>query len=567
MKKIILFLCVLCGNIFAQLPSKYHSYSYLTKTLNELSSQYSSHVKVESIAKTIKGNEVWVVTIGKGETENRKAILAVGGIEATQLVGSEHALRFIEQLAQSYGKVDSITKLLDNTTIYVIPRANPDASESYFVKPLVERETNYNPYDDDRDAAVDEDDVDDVNKDGIISWIRIKDPRGEWIVNPDDLRLMKKADAGKGEKGIYRLLSEGIDNDKDEEWNEDGVGGTDFNRNFTFNYQFFGKNSGVHQISEIETKAIADFVFDHSNIALIFSFSSNDNLNNAWKNEPPKGESPVISSVTKDDEDYFGLISKKFAEITKLCEASFGKDAPKAVKGEGAFIEWAYYHAGRWSFAARPWWVGDIPKVKDTTSSKDSTKKSVDPKKDDKDKSDDPNIKILKWYDAIGAKDIVMDWKKFNHSDFPNQEVEIGGVKPFVLFNPPAESLNAFSKPYSEFITFLATQLPAISLANQKAEKVSANVFRVSVDVVNNGYFPTNSGMGVKTRWVRNVRVVLNPGKGNSVSSGKTKQILDPIKGSGGYKTISWIVVGKGSITVTAESPVAGKAELKIDLR
>ena len=222
MKKIILFLCVLCGNIFAQLPSKYHSYSYLTKTLKELSSQYPSHVKVESIAKTIKGNEVWVVTIGKGETENRKAILAVGGIEATQLVGSEHALRFIEHLAQSYGKVDSITKLLDNMTIYVIPRANPDASESYFVKPLVERETNYNPYDDDRDAAVDEDDVDDVNKDGIISWIRIKDPRGEWIVNPDDLRLMKKADAGKGEKGIYRLLSEGIDNDKDEEWNEDG---------------------------------------------------------------------------------------------------------------------------------------------------------------------------------------------------------------------------------------------------------------------------------------------------------------------------------------------------------
>ncbi|MDP1678509.1 MAG: M14 family metallopeptidase [Bacteroidota bacterium] len=561
MKKIILFLCVLCGNLFAELPSKYHSYNDLSKFLKQLSSQYSSHIKVTSIAKTLKGNDVWIVTIGKGETENRKAILVVGGIEAPQLVGSDHALRFIEQLAQSYGKTDSITKLLDNTTIYVIPRANPDASESFFAKPLIEREINYNPYDDDRDAAVDEDDVDDVNKDGIISWMRIKDSRGEWIVNPDDTRLMKKADAGKGEKGIYRLLSEGIDNDKDEEWNEDGVGGTDFNRNFTFNYQFFGKNSGMHQISEVETKAIADFVFNHSNIALIFSFSSNDNLNSAWKNEPSKGDSPVISSVTKEDEDYFGLISKKFGEITKL------KDAPKAVKGEGAFAEWAYYHSGRWSFSVRPWWAGEIPKSKDTSVVKDSTKKSSDMKKDDKEKSDDPNVKILKWYDTIGAKDVTVPWTKFNHPDFQNQEVEIGGVIPFVLSNPPADSLNNYSKPFSNFITYLAGQLANISLSNKKVEKIADNVFRISVDVVNNGYLPTNNGMGIKTRWVRNVRVMMDAGKGNSISSGKTKQILEPIKGSGGFKTVSWTVVGKGSITINAESPVAGKAELKIELK
>ncbi len=561
MKKIILFLCVLCGNIFAQLPSKYHSYDDLTKALKQLTSQNSSLLNYESIAKTIKGNDLWVVTIGKGETENRKAILVVGGIEATQIVGSEHALRLIEHLVQSYGKIDSITKLLDKTTVYVIPRANPDASESFFAKPMVERETNYSPYDDDRDAAIDEDDVDDVNKDGIISWMRIKDPRGEWIVNSDDARLMKKADAGKGEKGIYRLLSEGIDNDKDEEWNEDGIGGTDFNRNFTYNYQFFGKNSGVHQISEVETKAIADFVYDHQNISVVFSFSSNDNLNSAWKNEPSKGESPVILSVTKEDEDYFGMMSKKFGEITKL------KDAPKASKGEGSFSEWAYYHSGRWSFSTRPWWTGELPKSKDTSSAKDSTKKSSDSKKDDKEKSDDPNVKILKWYDAIGSKDIAVPWTKFNHPDFPNQDVEIGGVKPFVLTNPPAESLNAYAKPFVNFITYLAGQLADISLSNQKVEKIGDNVFRVSIDVINNGYLPTNSGMGIKTRWVRNVRVVLDAGKGITISSGKTKQILEPIKGSGGYRTVSWIIVGKGSVNVNVESPVAGKAELKIELK
>lgn len=561
MKRILLSLCILGGFLFAQIPSRYHSYSDLTTTLKQLSSQYSSLIKMESIVTMVKGNDVWAVTIGKGATGNRKAVLVVGGIEATHLAGSEHALRLIEHLAQSYGRVDSITALLDNTTIYVIPRANPDASESFFAKPLAERAINYNPYDDDRDAAVDEDDVEDVNKDGIISWMRVNDPRGEWIVNPDDARLMKKADPSKGERGMYRLLSEGMDNDKDEEWNEDPVGGTDFNRNFTFNYQFFGKHSGIHQISENATRALANFVFDHPNIALIFTFSSNDNLTTAWKNEPPKGESPHITSVLKEDEEYFGFISKKFGEMSKL------KDAPKPAKGEGAFSEWGYYHAGRWSFAVRPWWAGEIPKSKDTAAAKDTTKKSAETKKEAGDKSDDWQMKTLKWYDAIGAKDVALPWTKFRHPDFPQNDVEIGGVNPFVLTNPPAESLNTFSKPFSNFITYLAQQLPVIALSHQKVEKVDANVYRVSVDVVNNGYLPTNSGMGVKTRWQRNVRVTLDAGKGNSVTGGRAKQTLDPIKGSGGYKTVSWLVVGNGEVRVTAESPTCGKAELKLELK
>jgi len=561
MKKIILVTFVLFSISAAQSPSQYHNSADLTKTLKQIVSQNSPLVKMESIVKTMIGNDLWVVSIGKGETQNHKAILVVGGMEATSLVGSEHALRFIEHLVQAYGKVDSVKKLLENTTVYIIPRANVDASESFFTKPIVEREINYNPYDDDRDAAIDEDDAEDLNNDGIISWLRIKDPHGDWIVNPDDSRLMKKADPGKGEKGMYRLLTEGIDNDKDEEWNEDQIGGTDFNRNFTYNYQFFGKNSGVHQISENETKAIIDFVFDHPNIGLVFTFSSNDNLTNSWKSEPSKSESPVISSVTKEDEDYFGLISKRFGEITKL------KDAPKAIKGEGSFSEWAYYHAGRWSFAVRPWWPGEVSQMKDTATAKDSTKKSSESKKEDKEKSDDPNVKTLKWYDAVGIKNISVQWTKFNHPDFPNKEAEFGGVKPFVLTNPPAESLDSYSRSYSNFLTFLAAQLPAISLTNQVIKKINDNVYRVSVDVVNNGYLPTNSGMGIKTRWVRNVRVIIDAGKGNSISSGKAKQTLEPIKGSGGYKTLSWIVVGKGSVVVTAESPVAGNAELKIELK
>ena len=201
MKRIFLLSFIICSISVAQ----YHSYGDLVKSLELLASQNPSLIKLQSIAKTLNGKEVWSVTIGKNETN--KAVLIVGGIEATQIVGTEHALRLIEHLSQSYGKNDSITRLLDNTTIYVIPQANPDAAEAFSTKPFGERGTNFTPYDDDRDGETDEDDVEDLNKDGIISWMRIKDPRGDWIVNPDDSRLMKKADAAKNEKGIYRLLS------------------------------------------------------------------------------------------------------------------------------------------------------------------------------------------------------------------------------------------------------------------------------------------------------------------------------------------------------------------------
>ncbi|NUN70236.1 MAG: hypothetical protein HUU02_11045 [Bacteroidetes bacterium] len=561
MKQSVLLLFLLTAYLFPQIPSRYHSNADLAAALKQLASRYSSVVTVESIAKTLNGNDLWSVRIGKSGAGERKALLIVGGIEGNQPVGTEHALRTIEWLARSYGTADSITSLLDKTTVYVIPRANPDAADAMFASPVSERETNNAPFDDDRDAAVDEDGPEDLNKDGFISWMRIRDPRGEWIIHPDDARVMRKADASKGEKGEFRLYTEGIDNDKDEQWNEDPRGGTDLNRNFTYNYQFFARNSGIHQISEAESKALADFVFDHPSIGLVLTFSSNDNVTTPWKNEPPKGEGNTVTSVAKEDEELYTALAKRFTESYGL------KDAPKPVKGEGAFSEWAYYHAGRWSLSVRPWWPGELPKAKETAAAKDSVRKPAESKKEEKDRTDDAAVKTLKWYDAIGTKDAALPWTKFKHPDFPEKEVEIGGLRPFVLSNPPAESLNAFAAPFIRYAVSVASQLPSLTIRNAAVKSLGDNVYRVTADVVNDGFLPTNSALGVKSRWVRNVRVMIDAGKSAAVSSGRTKQVLEPIKGSGGYVTVSWIVVGKGSVRINAESPVAGSADVNVDLK
>lgn len=277
-----------------------------------------------------------------------------------------------------------------------------------------------------------------------------------------------------------------------------------------------------------------------------------------------------VTSVVEEDQPYYEYISKQFLDITKLT------GAPETKKGVGAFSEWVYYHTGRWSFSVRPWWAADRAPRRDTAAG-DPARRMRPPLggRTPQSTPDQPTdeyaeqLKALKWYDAIGTKDIAVPWTKIKHPDFPDRDVEIGGAKPYVLTNPPADSLNTFAQPYMKFLTYLTGQLPTISLNNIKVEKVNDNVFRVTLDVVNNGYLPTNSNLGVRVRWPKNVYLSLNLAKDQSLASGRAKQQLSPIKGNGGFQTISWLIVGRAgsSVSVTAESPIAGKATETITLR
>src|SRR6185503_11696796 len=164
----------------------------------------------------------------------------------------------------------------------------------------------------DHDGLVDEDGPDDLNGDGLITSMRIEDPEGEFILDPTDSRLLIKADKTKGEKGVWRLLSEGRDNDHDDEWNEDGPGGVNFNRNFPYNYKFFAPWAGLHQVSEIETRALADFVVAHPNIGIVFTFGAADNLIQTLKSEAGGKRPPT--AISDDDIPYYRELGKAWRE-------------------------------------------------------------------------------------------------------------------------------------------------------------------------------------------------------------------------------------------------------------
>jgi hypothetical protein len=579
------FLLLLCKLRNAECQEAYHTYDEMTKTISQLTDTHKDIAKVESIGKTLLKRDIWAVTIGGKDADNHQAVLIVGGAEANRLIGSELTLKYLEFLLTHYGEVDSVTQLIRSTTFYFIPRVNPDASEAFFQSPRYERTFNARPIDDDKDGSIDEDGYEDLNGDGFITMMRVKDDSGEWIVHPGDLRIMKKGDPSKGERGTYKLFSEGIDNDKDDQWNEDEPGGVDFNKNFPHNYIFFSRGAGPHQISEAETRAVADFAFAHQNIAVVFTFSSNDNLMNPWKKVPGKGslseasrqprsrrfsmeddesQSRFITSVMDEDEEYFSYISKQYQDITKL------KNAPPSSKGEGSFSEWAYFHYGRWSFAANPWWIPEVESKKDTAIADTSRRTRNDTKKPEQikgkggeEKPDEysDQMKTLKWLDANGMKDGFIQWTKVKHPDFLDKEVEVGGFKPYITINPPAESSEALASKHNAFLTMLAAKLPRIAIRNIKVEPLDNKVYRLTADIVNTGYLPTNSAMGAKADWPRNVKVSLILSNNQVLASGKSIAVLEPIKGSGGRKELTWLIVSQAGaqVTLSAESPLAGK--------
>jgi hypothetical protein len=562
----ILFLLVLINiPVFSQ-SAGYHSNMELEKYLDQLSDDYAQLIMFESQGKTLGGQNIWSLTLGSGDTSTKPAVLMVAGVNGTDLAGTELLLEFVKSAVGNYNKVDSIKKMLDQTTFYIFPRVNPDATESLFSKPVYSRSLNSRSMDLDNDGKADEDGYDDLNKDGQITLMRITEPGGEYLIDEDYSALLKKADATKGETGVYRVIREGLDNDKDGKLNEDEPGGVNFNQNFTFKYNYFTTGAGFHQISEVETRAVSDFAFSHSNIVAIFTFGPNDNLSHPW--EAAKGDQTgrsksdariPVEQVDQKDVPFYAHVSQNFKEITGLTDLS------KTAGGAGAFNEWSYFHFGRWSFSTPAWWPKIIESKSDTTAKSDSSNlKSISeeqkpgkPKQDEK-KSDDQIM--WDWLQYTNQENAFVEWKEFKHPDFPDQKVEIGGYKAIQSENPPADSLAGIADKYNLFFYQLANWLPRVDVQNLKVEHLHDNVYRISLAVVNQGYLPTNTNLGTRNKWSPKIKVAVELSKNQELAGGKVLQFLDILNGSGGSKEYSWTVVGRkgDSVKISVGSPTSG---------
>lgn len=260
--------------------TKYLSPKNLNAAANKLNKQFSQKSRLIHLSKTPGNNDISLLEIGPEVRSTNKtipAVLVVANMEGTVPISSMAALYLADRLLNTKQKQDSLTW-------YILLCGNPDALDHYFMKAYPADPRNAKPHNDDMDDLVDEDDYNDLDNNGVITQMRVKDPEGQWIPLENDPRMMRKADPLKGEKGIYKLYQEGLDDDGDGKYNEDGKGGINVGINFPHLFKPFTKTGGMWPGCTDESYSLMKFVYEHPEIAMTFTFGSTN-----FCMVPPKG--------------------------------------------------------------------------------------------------------------------------------------------------------------------------------------------------------------------------------------------------------------------------------------
>lgn len=536
-----MLIVLLAGGLQAQ---EYSNNAEQNNRLNGLVKTYPALASLTSLTKTSGGKDIWLLTIGSGKPELKPAIAVVGGTEGNHLLGTELAIGFAENLLKS-SNTDSIKNLLTRTTYYVFPNMSPDAMEQYFSKLKYERNGNASETDEDRDGRLNEDGYDDLDGNGKITIMRIESPIGEYKQHPDDARVLIKADGAKGEKGKWLLLAEGMDNDKDGQLNEDGPGGISINKNLTYKHNTFAAGAGDFPAGEKESRALLNFLFDAFNVYAIISFGSNNNLSTPIAYNALAARERILAGYLEPDAKVNSMVSELYNKVTGL------KDAPKISPSGGDVMSWGYYHYTRYSFSTPGWWV---PKAKPDTAKKEKAFTV-----------EDPAANYLRWASQQGIGNSFTEWKQVQHPDYPNQKVEVGGLDPFVLINPPYKLVGDLVKKHTEFLVKLADQQPKIDVVNLKTEKLGDGLTRVSLDLINRGGLATHSKLGERSYFLKKLKVAVKPTGSQEVVGGRKIVLLNSLDASGS-QSFSWLIRGTGKLVIEAGCPTAGTKNVEVTL-
>jgi len=595
------FFCLLhlsSGAVLQGPQEGYHDFQALTGALKQVASDNPQIAKLISLGRTLEGRDVWMLQLAGTDGPpplERQALLICANLEGDHVIGSEVALGLASYLVRTYGKDDTVTDILNKRTFYIVPRLNPDGAELFFSRVLRDHPGNLRPRDDDYDWLVDEDGPEDLNGDGWITLMRVKDKEGDWTVDEKDPRLMIKKEAGTPVDQLYSVYPEGLDEDGDGLYNEDGPGGFNINRNFPHNFGYSPRGWGVYAASEPETRALIDFMtrYDpaqktqpHKNICGILLFSKFDNLAAApgiecgtpTFPEPPRREpqpdmtrmfffmgrqrgtpaepqsrprDPQPKITDSKDKPLFERVSREYKKITGIRNALSEKPA-------GSLLEWGYFQFGVPTFSANLWSLreeGRTPpaKTKRSTQAESPPAQAADrtammrqfmsrsrtgPSKE----SSNVDEKWLKWIDEKNNGEGFIPWTEFEHEQLG--KVEIGGFRPYLRTNPPADQIPSLSESHARFALYLAGQFAEITMETPRVKKLASRLFELKVKLHNRGKFPYATAMGQRTRNINPIvlRVKFEDEENMKLFAG-SHRVDTPSLDAGSEKEYTWYIL------------------------
>jgi hypothetical protein len=552
----------------------YHTYDETVGLLRGWAKQYPDLVDLYSVGLSLEGRDIWQITIAntKGPKHtDRPAMFIEGGRHAGEISGIEATLYFINHVLTNYGTDPEITALVDTKTLYARPFNNPDGANLYHLTAQTLRST-VRPYDNDGDGLVDEDPGEDLDGDGFIRQMRryVGMGKGSAVKDKRDPkgRLMQNVGQGKGD---YELYPEGIDNDRDGRYNEDGIGGLDLHRNYPENWRpmreetgrgYTQGGAGEHPLSEPETMAVFKWLMTHPNIAIVQSLDTavpmilrGPSTSKSEESMFPRDLALIqtFDKVGLEITGYPWAGDTYFTYATRNANPESGEE-PRGnpLFGHGPDFGYAYY--GTVWYGNEIWNGGRF----------------VDYDKDGRIDA----WEVLRWNDENRAgKGDFQEWTKFNHPDLG--EVEIGGWNPkFYSQNPPPDMLEPWARKEAMFNIYLATQLPQVRIVSASATPAGKDgLFTVEMTVTNEGKMPTSLDIAQRVKIVRPDACTITLGKGQSLAptpEGQPRQRpaveFDSIQ-PGDTKTVRWQVQGAGEVRLAISSTRGGVDTRTLDVK
>lgn len=547
----------------------YYTYEKMTEALKALNKAYPELTSLDEAGRSEEGRIIWALTISNpetGELLTKPGVYVDGNIHGNEIQAGEVCLYLANRLLTNYGKINEITEVVDRNTFYIIPVVNVDGRAHFFEDantPSSNRGLRIS-VDDDRDGLFDEDGPDDIDGDGSITTMRIRDTLGRFRTDPSDPRLM--ISVKPGEKGEWtRLGQEGIDNDGDGQVNEDSEGYVDGNRNWGFNWNppYVQRGAGNYPFEGSGIKAIAEWMLARPNIILVFAFHNSGGMYLRGPSFKAAGELP------QGDISVYDYLGKNIEKIVPGYEYLISwKDLYSTY---GDFTDFTNNLVGSYSF------VGELYQVETETFDGTPARKS-----DDRSRSGEASEgerQRLLFDDNVNQGELFKEWKSYKHPLYG--DIEIGGWTKMSTRLPHPFMLQDLVHRNASSVIFAAKHTPKITVDVFEVKKLGGDLWSVRVRLVNSGAMPTVTYETIKNKWYpidklsvagRNATVV-----GGGVLTDPWMNLVDykehrpevqmcqvPAFGKLEYQ---FLVSGRGDIEIRYESRKAGTVSKVVALK
>ena len=497
----------------------YHTSAEVEMWMQKWAEQYPDLVDLYEVGRSFGGRTLWQMTLSNkktGKHTDKPGAMFDAGRHSGEISGTESALYLMWHLLDRYGKDAEVTRLLDEKAIYIRPLNNPDGSDMYRLTAQANR-SSVRPVDNDGDGLLDEDPGEDLDGDGFVRQMRqkVEMGKGDFILHPKDPsgRLLQRAGDGKGD---YKTWPEGVDNDLDGRYNEDGVGGLDLHRNYPENWRpepghdatgrgWTQNGAGAYPLSEPETRSLVLWLLEHPNVGVANSMDTAVpmHLRGPSVCEETECMTPADLAIYRHMDSvgtsithypWAGDVYRTYNTRTPVNPFTGDSSRPEPLFGHGP--DWGYSYYGAVWYGDEIWNGGR-----------------------EKDYDNDGRIddwEVLRYCDEAFGGTCFQTWTKFTHPALG--EVEIGGFNPkFFSQNGPPEVMEQWARNEAMFNLYMAMSLPKLEITDvrvtaAKAAKDSAT-HEVRVTVRNSGRLPTALEQARKIKIVRPDQVVAQFGK------------------------------------------------------